>query len=73
MKRLYIYNTGQHRMWLGKNRRLSTRTNIKKQPLLSYERNLWHTTAEEDDDINKHLTNMKKYWEHLNLVEDERF
>ena len=36
-------------------------------------RNLWHTTAEEDDDINKHLTNIKKYWERLNLVEDERF
>ena len=36
-------------------------------------RNLWHTTAEEDDDINEHLTNMKKYWERLNLVEDERF
>jgi flagellin-specific chaperone FliS len=32
--------------------------------------NLWHTTAEEEDDISKHLATLKKYWEHLNLVED---
>jgi hypothetical protein len=36
-------------------------------------RNLWHTTAEEDDDINEHLTTLKKYWERLNLVDDENF
>ena len=35
--------------------------------------NLWHTTAEEDDDISEHLTTLKKYWEHLNLVNDESF
>ena len=34
-------------------------------------RNLWHTTAGEDDDINKHLTTLKKYWERLNLVDDD--
>ena len=36
-------------------------------------RNLWHTTAEEDDDISEHLTELKKYWERLNLVDDENF
>ena len=29
--------------------------------------NLWHTTA--DEDISEHLTTLKKYWEHLNLVD----
>ena len=36
-------------------------------------RNLWHTTAKEDEDINEHLTNLKKYWERLNLVDDDNF
>ena len=36
-------------------------------------RNPWHTTAEEDKDINEHLTNLKKYWECLNLVDDNNF
>ena len=36
-------------------------------------RNLWHTTAEEDDDVSEHLNTMKKYWERLNLVDDESF
>jgi gag-polypeptide of LTR copia-type/Integrase core domain/GAG-pre-integrase domain len=36
-------------------------------------RNLWHTTAEEDDDIGEHLTKLKKYWERLNLVDDDNF
>ena len=36
-------------------------------------RNLWHTTAEEDDDISEHLTTLKKYWERLNLVDDDNF
>ena len=35
--------------------------------------NLWHTTAEEDEDINEHLTNLKKYWERFNLVDDDNF
>jgi len=35
--------------------------------------NLWHTIAEEEDDINEHLTNLKKYWERLNLVDDDNF
>lgn len=35
--------------------------------------NLWHTTAEEDDDISDHLTTLKKYWECLNLVDDGNF
>ena len=35
--------------------------------------NLWHTTAEEGDNISKHLSTLKKYWEHLNLVEDSSF
>ena len=35
--------------------------------------NLWHTTAEEGDDISEHLTTLKKYWECLNLVEDSSF
>ena len=35
--------------------------------------NLWHTTAEEDDDISEHLTTLKKYWECLNLVDDNNF
>ena len=35
--------------------------------------NLWHTTAEEDDDISEHLTTLKKYWERLNLVDDGNF
>ena len=34
--------------------------------------NLWHTTAEEDN-ISEHLNTLKKYWEHLNLVNDESF
>ena len=36
-------------------------------------RNLWHTTAEEGDDIGEHLTSLKKYWECLNLVDDVNF
>src|SRR5271168_2598810 len=36
-------------------------------------RNLWHTTADERDDISKHLTTLKKYWERLNLVDDSNF
>ena len=36
-------------------------------------RNLWHTTADEDDNISEHLTTLKKYWEHLNLVDDNNF
>jgi hypothetical protein len=36
-------------------------------------RNMWHTTAEEDDDVSEHLTNLKKYWERLNLVDDDNF
>jgi gag-polypeptide of LTR copia-type/Integrase core domain/GAG-pre-integrase domain len=36
-------------------------------------RNLWHTTAEENGDISKHLTTLKKYWERLNLVNDNNF
>jgi len=36
-------------------------------------RNLWHTTAEEEDDISDHLTTLKKYWERLNLVDDNNF
>lgn len=28
---------------------------------------------EDDDDINEHLTTLKKYWEHLNLVDDNNF
>ena len=30
-------------------------------------------TAKEDDNISKHLTTLKKYWEHLNLVDDSNF
>ena len=33
----------------------------------------WHTTAEEGDNISEHLTTLKKYWEHLNLVDDSNF
>jgi gag-polypeptide of LTR copia-type len=36
-------------------------------------RNLWHTTAEEEDDIGEHLTTLKKSWERLNLVDDDYF
>jgi hypothetical protein len=36
-------------------------------------RNLWHTTAEEGDDISEHLTTLKKYWERLNLVDNSNF
>ena len=36
-------------------------------------RNLWHTTAEEDEDVSEHLTTLKKYWERLNLVDDDSF
>ena len=35
--------------------------------------NLWHTTAEEDEDISEHLNTLKKYWECLNLVKDGNF
>ena len=35
--------------------------------------NLWHTTAKEDKDINEHLTNLKKYWERLNLIDNNNF
>ena len=33
-------------------------------------RDLWHTTAEEEDNIGEHLTTLKKYWECLNLVDN---
>ena len=36
-------------------------------------RKLWCTTAEEDDDIGKHLTKLKRYWEQLNMVQDNTF
>jgi len=32
--------------------------------------NLWHTMAKDDDNISGHLTTLKKYWEHLNLVDN---
>ena len=34
--------------------------------------NLWHTIAEEDD-ISEHLATLKKYWERLNMADDDRF
>ena len=36
-------------------------------------RNLWRTMAEDEDDIGEHLTTLKKYWERLNLVDDDNF
>jgi Reverse transcriptase (RNA-dependent DNA polymerase)/gag-polypeptide of LTR copia-type/Integrase core domain/GAG-pre-integrase domain len=36
-------------------------------------RNLWHTTANESADVSEHLNTMKKYWERLNLVDDNNF
>ena len=36
-------------------------------------RNLWHATAEEDDDITEHVMLLKRYWERLKLVDDDNF
>jgi gag-polypeptide of LTR copia-type len=36
-------------------------------------RNLWHTIAEEDDDISEHLNTLKKYRERLQLIDDDNF
>ena len=35
--------------------------------------NLWHTIAEEDDDVSEHLNTFTKYWERLNLVNNDNF
>lgn len=35
--------------------------------------NIWHTVAKEGDNIDEHLTALKKYWERLNLVDDINF
>jgi len=43
------------------------------QTTISYMRNLFHTTAEEGDDISDHLNKLKQYWEKLNLLGDNDF
>ena len=43
------------------------------QTMISYMRNLFHTTAEEGDNITEHLNKLKQYWEKLNLLGDNDF
>ena len=72
MKRLFIFNTGWDHMWLGKIWKLSMRTSFMKQPLLSSETSGILL-------LKRRMTLMctlpiwKKYWECLNLIDDERF
>ncbi len=43
------------------------------QTTISYMRNLFHTTADEGDNISDHLNKLKQYWEKLNLLGDGDF
>lgn len=41
------------------------------QTIISYIRNLIHTIANEDDNINDHLVKLKRYWERINQIADD--
>jgi hypothetical protein len=43
------------------------------QTIVSIIRNLFHTKAEEDSNINEHLNQLKKYWERINQIDDKDF
>ena len=43
------------------------------QTIVSIIRNLFHTKASEDSNINEHLNQLKKYWERINQMNDEDF
>ena len=43
------------------------------QTIVSIIRNLFHTKAEEDSDINEHLNKLKQYWERINQMNEEDF
>jgi len=69
MNVLFIFNMAQHLTLLGRTSKLFMRAKARK--LLS-RLSTWHTTAKEGEgeDISKHLTTLKKYWECLNLVKN---
>ena len=41
------------------------------QTIVSIIRNLFHTKADEDTNINDHLNQLKQYWERINQMDDE--
>jgi hypothetical protein len=43
------------------------------QTIVSIIRNLFHTKADEDSDINEHLNQLKKYWERINQLDENDF
>ena len=43
------------------------------QMIVSIIQNLFHTKADEDSDINNHLTQLKNYWERINQMDKENF
>lgn len=43
------------------------------QYAIALQRRLFHTCAQDDDDINEHLTKLKQCWEQLNMLNDEDF
>ena len=43
------------------------------QTIISYIRNLIHTTANDNDNINDHLVKLKRYWERINQIADDDF
>ena len=43
------------------------------QTIVSIIRNLFHTKADEDSDINGHLNQLKQYWERINQMNEENF
>ena len=43
------------------------------QSIISIIRNLFHTKADEDSNISKHLNQLKKYWERINQMDDDDF
>ena len=71
-KKIYSYSTWWYFLYAWKNLEAIYEDKSQETAVVIIQ-NLWHTTAEEDNDINEYLIQFKKYWEHLNLVIDESF
>jgi gag-polypeptide of LTR copia-type len=43
------------------------------QTIVAVIRNLFHSTATDQDNILDHVITLKKYWEHINLIDNDDF
>ncbi|KAF8238110.1 hypothetical protein L208DRAFT_1243950 [Tricholoma matsutake] len=43
------------------------------QMIISYIRNLFHTMADDRENISKHLNQLKQYWEQINTMGNKDF